>query len=320
MNVFGPQASAQEAVTRLTERYETSVTNLRAALERFAADGVPPEAAHRAHVAFVYPELRVSYRPSGAPPKVDRAFARFNQAGLYSVTITRPDLFRPYLIEQLGPLIADYGAEVEVGPSTREIPYPYVLDGAAVPLGTVSAQELARYFPTTNLADIGDELVDGLRNQANSPHLPLALFDAPRTDFSLARLRHYTGTPPEHFQSYILFTNYHRYVDEFVRFAAAKLSQSEEYEGLSCAGGAMIPRGSANASAAVADSAWRRHQMPAYHLVAKDGRGISLVNIGVGPANAKTITDHLAVLRPEAWLMIGHCAGLDRKSTRLNSS
>jgi AMP nucleosidase len=50
--------------------------------------------------------------------------------------------------------------------------------------------------------------------------------------------------------------------------------------------------------------------MPAYHLVAKDGRGISLVNIGVGPANAKTITDHLAVLRPEAWLMIGHCAGL----------
>ena len=59
-----------------------------------------------------------------------------------------------------------------------------------------------------------------------------------------------------------------------------------------------------------ADSAWRRHQMPAYHLVAKDGRGISLVNIGVGPSNAKTITDHLAVLRPEAWLMIGHCAGL----------
>jgi AMP nucleosidase len=50
--------------------------------------------------------------------------------------------------------------------------------------------------------------------------------------------------------------------------------------------------------------------MPAYHLIAKGGRGISLVNIGVGPSNSKTITDHLAVLRPEAWLMIGHCAGL----------
>jgi AMP nucleosidase len=50
--------------------------------------------------------------------------------------------------------------------------------------------------------------------------------------------------------------------------------------------------------------------MPAYHLIAPDGAGISLVNIGVGPSNAKTVTDHLAVLRPEAWLMIGHCGGL----------
>jgi len=310
MNVFSSQATAQAAVASLTEIYEASVASLRAALERFAVEGVPPDAEQRARGAFVYPELRVRYRPNGATPKVDRAFARFNQPGVYAVTITRPDLFRSYLLEQLGPLIADYGAEVEVGPSTREIPYPYVLDGADVPLGTVTPQELARYFPTTNLADIGDELVDGLWEQGNSPHLPLALFDAPRTDFSLARLRHYTGTPPEHFQSYILFTNYHRYVDEFVRFAAAKLEQSEEYVGLSCAGGRMLPRGTDNANAAVADSAWRRHQMPAYHLVAKDGRGISLVNIGVGPANAKTITDHLAVLRPEAWLMIGHCAGL----------
>ena len=35
-----------------------------------------------------------------------------------------------------------------------------------------------------------------------------------------------------------------------------------------------------------------------------------MVNIGVGPSNAKTITDHIAVLRPHVWLMVGHCAGL----------
>src|SRR5256885_1032620 len=86
------------------------------------------------------------------------------------------------------------------------------------------------------------------------------------TALSRARLRHYTGTPPEHFQAYILFTNYHRYVDEFVRFAAAKLEASDAYEGLSCAGGAMIRRGTPAAGTAVSDSAWRRHQMPAYHL------------------------------------------------------
>jgi AMP nucleosidase len=51
-------------------------------------------------------------------------------------------------------------------------------------------------------------------------------------------------------------------------------------------------------------------QMPAYHLKKPNHAGITMVNIGVGPANAKTITDHIAVLRPHAWLMLGHCAGL----------
>lgn len=53
-----------------------------------------------------------------------------------------------------------------------------------------------------------------------------------------------------------------------------------------------------------------KHQMPAWHLITADGQGITLVNIGVGPSNAKTICDHLAVLRPDVWLMIGHCGGL----------
>ena len=56
--------------------------------------------------------------------------------------------------------------------------------------------------------------------------------------------------------------------------------------------------------------------MPAYHLVRGDCAGITMVNIGIGPANAKTITDHIAVLRPHAWLMLGHCAGL-RNSQQL---
>jgi AMP nucleosidase len=315
MTVFVQQASAEAAVDSLANLYDVSVTSLRGAIERFATSGTPPDAASRQRGDFVYPELRVIHRPTGNVPRVERSFARFNQAGVHAVSVTHPDFFRPYLLEQLGSLMADYGAEVEVGPSAQEIPFPYVLDGADLPLGSLTPLELGRYFPSTDLGLIGDELVDGLWDPQSSPHRPLALFDALRTDFSLARLRHYTGTPPEHFQAYILFTNYHRYVDEFVRFAAAKLEESDAYVGLSCAGGKMIERGTPGAGAAVSDSAWRRHQMPAYHLVAKDGRGITLVNIGVGPSNAKTITDHLAVLRPEAWLMIGHCAGLRATQT-----
>jgi AMP nucleosidase len=52
--------------------------------------------------------------------------------------------------------------------------------------------------------------------------------------------------------------------------------------------------------------------MPAYHLTRPNRFGITMVNIGIGPSNARTITDHLAVLRPHCWLMLGHCAGLRR--------
>ena len=142
MDAFAPQPNAQAAVDRLSEIYEVSVAGLRAALEQFAKGGAPSSPARRQPSPFVYPELRVIYRPFAAPPRVELAFARFNQSGVYSVTVTRPDLFRPYLLEQLVPLMADYGAAVEVGPSTQEIPFPYVLDGADLPLGALTAQEL----------------------------------------------------------------------------------------------------------------------------------------------------------------------------------
>jgi AMP nucleosidase len=45
-------------------------------------------------------------------------------------------------------------------------------------------------------------------------------------------------------------------------------------------------------------------------MIRKDHSGGTMLNIGGGPANAKTITDHIAVLRPHAWIMLGHCAGL----------
>jgi len=65
------------------------------------------------------------------------------------------------------------------------------------------------------------------------------------------------------------------------------------------------------AAAAAAAAPWHSFQMPAYHLLRGDeAGGTTLVNIGVGPANAKNITDHLAVLRPHCWIMVGHCGGL----------
>src|SRR3546814_20200999 len=78
------------------------------------------------------------------------------------------------------------------------------------------------------------------------------------------------------------------------------------FTALSGAGSVYVTPETADPARMIADSAWRKHQMPAYHLIAPDRSGITLVNIGVGPSHAKTICDHLAVLRPAARLMNGH--------------
>jgi AMP nucleosidase len=308
--------NADAIVGRLTTEYQRSVDSLRADLEAFLKHRTAPDPAVRAGGAYVYPALRLSYAATGPSPRLPRAFARFSQGGVYGATITRPDLFRAYLSEQLSLLLADFEVEVEVVRSEQEIPFSYVLDGAIdLSDADVSASELARYFPSTELASIGDEVADGLWTPQFTPERPLTLFDGLRTDFSLARLAHYTGSPADRVQAYVLFTNYHRYVDEFVRWSLAQLAEPDSpYQSLCCPG-VVITRDTPDPEGAVAASSWRRHQMPGYHLTAPGRRGVSLINIGVGPSNAKTITDHLAVLRPEAWLMIGHCGGLRSTQT-----
>jgi len=109
----------------------------------------------------------------------------------------------------------------------------------------------------------------------------LFLFSPERIDLSLNRLQHYTGTHAEDFQRYILFTNYDMHVEVFMeRFPESVKPDKEDV------------------------------QMPAYHYKQPDNMGISLINMGVGPSNAKTITDHVAVLRPDLMIMVGHCGGL----------
>jgi AMP nucleosidase len=115
----------------------------------------------------------------------------------------------------------------------------------------------------------------------------LFLFGPERMGLSVDRLGHYTGTSAEAFQRHVLFTNYAMHVEAFL----------ERYPD------AVVPEhGGA--------------QMPAYHHLTADGDGVSLVNIGVGPPNAKTATDHVAVLRPDTMIMIGHCGGLRNHQQR----
>src|SRR5687768_11226374 len=220
---------AEVIVSELTSLYDAAVERLRVALTSFIRTGERPPPEVRTHGAFAYPEIRLRYRGMRGNDAPLRSFGRLTTPGEYAISVTRPALFADYLVEQLELLIEDYDVEVEAAPGRQEIPFPYVLDpGHDLALDGVSVTDLARWFPATELADIGDEIADGVLPGMPGAVRPLALFDGLRTDFSLARLRHYTGTPPEHVQRFILFTNYHRYIDEFVRWACSQLGPRSE--------------------------------------------------------------------------------------------
>jgi AMP nucleosidase len=313
---FESVATPGEAVDRLARLYDSANEAQRIALERFFTERVPPSPAERTR--FRYPELRVTYTADRPAPRTQRAFAKFQAPGVYATTITQPEAFRNYLLEQLNYLVRDYGATLAVGVSSQEIPYPYVFErGDELARGAVSAAELAYHFPTPLLAAVGDDIADGTWVIDETEPRPLSLFDAVRVDYSLRRLVHYTGTDWRSIQPWILLTNYHRYVDQFVRWAAQELNKGGPFEKLILPGGTVIESGldEEAVAAQIAAAPWHRYQMPAYHLTRRDGHGVTLVNIGVGPANAKNITDHLAVLRPHCWLMVGHCGGLRQSQT-----
>ena len=133
---FEQVATPAHAVDRLVDLYDGATQALRAAVERFLKTGEPPTGETRA--LFRYPELRLIYAPNGPAPPNARAYAKFSEGGVYTTTVTQPADFRDYLLEQLEPLVSEYGALIEVGVGAEEIPYPYVIE---------SGDELTRGAP-----------------------------------------------------------------------------------------------------------------------------------------------------------------------------
>ena len=308
---------AAQALSHIQLLYDNSITHLRDSLKAYVA-GTLQASKVRAYYPFV--RLRNTSLARTAHADKRHSFGFVQGLGVFETTITRPDLYAAYLLEQFTLLLRNHAGALEVGISNQAIPIHFSfaehdhLEGSMPPERRAMMREV---FDLPDLAAMNDSIANGSFEPAAGQAQPLSLFTAPRIDYSLHRLRHYTGTSTEHFQNYVLYTNYQFYIDEFVKLGRTAMQDpNSEYMAFVEPGNVVTRRVglSPEAADALGKEPPRLPQMPAYHLVRRDDKGkhngITMINIGVGPANAKNITDHIAVLRPHVWLMLGHCAGL----------
>jgi len=295
------------AVDLLLEVYAQQIAQIQTRFQIYAAGDKMDDAPDNG----VYPLLIVSVPARQVRQTSMLSMGRIAGDTLHATTVTRPDLFEAYLRHQLAYVKDRFGVDIYVGLSDTPIPLTFTMEQATSALSGNQKTGLEYFFHLPNLAATNDDIVDGRKILQMSGPMPLSLFTAERVDYSLFRIRHYTGTDPQYCQPFILFTNYQRYVGEFIEMALEEVKAGR-------ADMLVEPGNRITTKTGIPsrEKLEKLPQMPAYHLVRGKGRGVTLVNIGVGPSNAKNITDHLAVLRPHAWLMIGHCGAL-RRSQRL---
>src|SRR5215813_4607227 len=123
LSVFTPQPMATQAFTdataavdRLEEIYERNTRFLRDHFEAYV-NGEPPTTRLRA----TYPFARIT---TASHVRLDSrlSYGFVAGPGTYETTVTRPDLFRVYLTEQIGLLIENHHMPVEIGESNEPIP------------------------------------------------------------------------------------------------------------------------------------------------------------------------------------------------------
>jgi AMP nucleosidase len=302
---------ADAAVAYLTEIYDKNTSLIRDTFLAIAESKTPPEKIPSLSQA-TYPYLGIKVTSQTLNVDDQTAFGAISEAGTYGTTLTRPDIFHTYYKKQIELLLEHHKVPVVVGESNWPIPLPFLDEWDSINLYPEKMWQSSIEFALPNLSVVDDSIVNGTYLRKPDHPLPLALFTAERVDFSCARLHHYCGTSAKHFQHFILLTNYQRYVDEFIAYAHQCLAENPEYTALVEPGDVITPSPFSSEETPSGTPGSSSPQMPAYHLKKKNNEGITFINIGCGPSNAKTITDHLAVLRPHCWIMVGHCAGLRR--------
>ena len=307
--VPAPEAftDAAAAVERLQELYALSVDFLVDAF-RDNAGGARPDTRFRAF----YPEISFA-TTTYAQTDSRLSFGHVAGPGTYSTTITRPDLFAGYLIQQIRLLIENHGLPVVVGISDTPMPVHFAVTGTVtVPQEGAMDYILRDVFDVPDLAVTHDDIVNGVGYRHHDGSGPLAPFTAPRIDYSLARLQHYTATAAEHFQNHVLFTNYQFYVDEFEAYARAMLADPDSgYTAFVAPGNQVIT--DPDAPLSVPEKMPQHAQLSPPSMRRANARAVTLCSIfwrrPVQTPRPRPDSISAVLAAPMAWCMVGHCAG-----------
>ena len=180
--------------------YQTQIEFLRTQFENFSNGKIPKE-----KVSGFYPYLRIEVtEQSFKKLKSDtrHSYGFVSKPGVYETTLTRPDIFGRYYCDQIAHLIRNHNIDVEVGVSDTPIPVHFALDEGfhlEADLSVEQIEALPNLFDQPDLEFMDDRIANATYKVREGEPNPLAIFTAPRTDLSLLRLKHYTGTRAGHF-------------------------------------------------------------------------------------------------------------------------
>ncbi|MBC7683454.1 MAG: AMP nucleosidase, partial [Ferruginibacter sp.] len=165
--------------------YDQQIDHLRAAMQRFVAGETLP-----GHVRASYPFVRLHTETVAQAADLEGAHLSYGFVagpGRFETTLTRPDLFSGYLLEQFRLLLQNHQVELEVGPRALPIPVPSSFaepDHAEGQMDATRRMLMRAVFDLPDLAAMDDGIANGTYEPRPGDPQPLALFTAPRVDYS----------------------------------------------------------------------------------------------------------------------------------------
>ena len=151
-------SDVDETVNRLIEIYDRNSGFIQLHFKQLLEDGLPT-----GRVRACYPYARLT-TTGYTRPDSRSSFGFVAGPGTYQTTLSRPDLFREYLLEQFTKLIENHGVGIEIGESDSPIPLHFAFPEGMHVEGGLSQRldvQLREVFDVPDLAVTDDAIANG---------------------------------------------------------------------------------------------------------------------------------------------------------------